>query len=521
MDVLTFCTIPSHFRFFFFEADFTAFLDFLTPLTEQTFYFARILFLTPQFLRFVQATFLPLLHSTILDRTTLDAGPFLAGLAINWNDCINLCPTFIWTFLSSGNAIDILTKCFWEPLVRDPSQYLAYRFDDQLPLNFFPSLLPVLAAGHCGAFVSLIGASTRSAFVKPPSAGLGSAFDVRVFDDFDLCVLQSIPRNSTPSFDAVGRQRPFTLYVACPAVKPGDRAATAFSPEWDYFLRQLLKAAPALPRGVSVSWPQAKGTLGDLCELVRSLFVDGAALEALPQQARLFTGFRVAATRTFPKTLLALTNACLRMRVAHTEEQGAQIAVHRLRGQLDRWMGRAEEPLRAIGDLLHSDVLARKNEPPRGDFVANPAAFHRALKARVNAFESFSVQTLRSRQRPDLHLRALAKGVNLRAYRRQCPQLRALDLRLRSSFPALLERSVGSPSPEAKREVALLVANEPHFRAVVERIRVWYAENGEPLAKATLERVVQPAKQFRETVSTVEGMQSAVGVIRRMGTPTF
>jgi hypothetical protein len=128
-DAMCYSLIPTYFKFFLTEESFEAYLAFLDKQAGRPWQreFQKVLFVAPQFVNFVCATFYPVLQPILSEKvlTIEDPRPFLDACLRAWRENIALCPIHIKLFLQRmGEARErLLHDCFFVPFVDSPQYW--------------------------------------------------------------------------------------------------------------------------------------------------------------------------------------------------------------------------------------------------------------------------------------------------------------------------------------------------------------------------------------------------------------
>ena len=307
IDILTFSTIPSVFKFFVLESQRESLLKFfeqLRPSLGKFVKFCRALFVSPHFVKFVNDTIYPLLQPALNEKRNYSG--MLAKINENWKDHKAEIPLFIKQVLGllrPSEAKTVLHDCFWEPFLRTPQRFLGCNIYDAASLDVFSvencvdnvSFESNLQDVYLDMFLSAEGGIFDSkARLSPGEISNadeetdGSGFYERVFSPLDKQVFQKTSILG-PKWELTPESFKLTFVGFEKELKPqptGSIVAQTMKGEGDelaYYLRQLLKSAPLLRQNVHLK----EGVTP--ADIVMDALVSQADLKSRPRQQFLFS----------------------------------------------------------------------------------------------------------------------------------------------------------------------------------------------------------------------------------------
>ncbi|OHT02407.1 hypothetical protein TRFO_30549 [Tritrichomonas foetus] len=221
IDFVTFNTIPSYFKFFMSTQSCHDFINFVMNFDEElSFHLLKAIFISPDFLSFIRATFKPVLKKMMNMFFTLKpAENSLANneyydftsesssekIAVNpeiyvnsakclldkffeaWQKNISSCPICIQTILSAfkDKAHQILTNCFFIPMIMDPGRYLLIEsYEATNYASFFiKKIFKLINTDFSPRFVEVL------LLAKIPEFSIETPYNI--YDTFDCLLLKS------------------------------------------------------------------------------------------------------------------------------------------------------------------------------------------------------------------------------------------------------------------------------------------------------------------------------------------
>jgi hypothetical protein len=471
IDILTFSTIPSAYRFFLLYDDYKSFIKLmknLFPLSTAPSFF-RLLFVTPHFLNFVRKTIAPILAKDVQNGRLRLLADFFSAVFASWKEHANVCPTFFRdirarlanptdrTDAMDGRWHSLLRDCFWTPFFRSPHQFLGCEPDFVIPDGFFPPdcfdfrllSLPEL-------WKNLWQVPNDCLSCLPSDTPSPERFAVAVYDGFDTRATSTPFVVNQVSFDLI-------FVDNGGAVPVRSLAQTNVNDPRILIVRRMLKNGPRLPRGLIV----AAGSTP--LDILRQHLVLAAPRASRPRVTALYDTLRLLLCER-PN---ARERAGWHLKVPQIEhnELMEQLVEMRNHDLVNAWRAVADRATAAIPFLLHSRLLGALIG---GGFLGkqNPREFYDCLGRLV----SKSANLLPPFRNPEVCYHLLARSLDFGAYRRASGRLQQLD-----SLFVLMHREMALNPPS---ESPVLPAHVPYYDQFRARfVQIW-TENCDPLTKA-------------------------------------
>jgi hypothetical protein len=401
VDVLTFSVVPSRFQFFLLQPQIVIFCSLVEKLRPHNKHFSllRVVFLTPHFLTFIRRTIFPILEDLLDEGNSVLTNPsaFLSDVFNAWKINLQFCPTYIHQVLGGDRpqAVAILENCFWNPFIRFPSGFLACRFHKLVPTGFLEPIRAELKAWG-DRFAELLTDETATFYPFMSKTDVES--DARVFSPM---VWDSIDKRAFAHFSRPGefqlpladfeifQQSSDSTYSIQPP--PPTRPGTVLA---EYYLRQLLKAAPLLPLNPDLS----KLKTGDYrIQIVNEYLVKTCSKAVRPQQEYLFSQFEKnlnARGGNLSTEPVKFREMIQRMKTRHDSQFESIVAsaevARRLKSVLS--FDDASEEIGQLAYRVRIDDLAPAIQgaiqmPPKDEMIRDPTIFRTAFRKRLELFQ--------------------------------------------------------------------------------------------------------------------------------------
>jgi hypothetical protein len=458
-DVITFSIVPTLFNFFILPQSEEQFFEFLHQLEPSKFdIYARVLFVTPQFVRFVHKSFYPLFQGRLNSsrrgshiRLITDITPFINS----WKANAPLhCPAYISRLLQeSPNSLRTFCECFMTPFLKEPQRWHVWDAWDEgceterqeLKRHFTPNSIIcqfVTIITKCSDLYS----PKFSENLEKVAPNGWHTYVLSTIDHLIVDIMRKGGKDST-SFKLPKNYGVSTVYRVGENI-PKSLAAEAaahqtptgeLKSDLATFLREVLKKSRYFPMDEIVSEEV------DLLELLKSFLVGKASLKDQPEQQILLKKFenvlheRRTTIREAITDLKSFTNM---MKYAHDE----QADIFHRSARLDREMKAIKSVLKKSSNAVRTFVQVRNftleeiKPPSPEESIYDPEHFTLSLFSRFNA--------LHITEDSDRHLyfHLFSREIEFLTYRCLNPSLRPLDNRFNGLATADIQKAINCHS---------------------------------------------------------------------------
>lgn len=342
IDILTFSTIPSMFKYFITARDHSDFHEFLVECDkEHVKHFRRAVFCTPHFAGFVESTVGPIIESLMFgeDMTINVASEFLTLVGEAWKEKLDEMPGLALSVLrgSGENWWKVLVDGFWLPFIACPHRWLGWEgYEYCGKLEHVKTHLEFSWA----AFESIM--TMRNVNVKQMENLKDGLVADHVWSSVDKDVL---------GFLATGRGKWKKSNEELSFVVQHTGNKTAVNDEWDLtatqngtfknklheVLREMLKQAPYIPDGVVNGTPMSKDVV---TQLIEDYLVKPCTFTIKSKQIRLLDEWKEnleSSPGLLPTDIKKLENMLNGMRLAHNQHARSLVELDRQKKCIASW----------------------------------------------------------------------------------------------------------------------------------------------------------------------------------------